>query len=192
MAPFQLLSGGRADVAMMRANARLRYADGSDYQAVELPYAGGVLSMLVVVPDEGAFPAFERALDGARLRDVVDGLRDAQVNLGLPRFEFRSQALLKSTLSELGMPIAFTEEADFSGMTPQGKDMFIQDVIHEAFISVDEEGTEAAAATAVVIGIVSAPELQVDMTVDRPFLFLIRDSETGAVLFLGRVLDPRG
>jgi serpin B len=190
-APFHRLDGSQTRAEMMSVDARLRYVNGDGYQAVELPYAGGALSMLVVLPDEGRFTAFERSLDGSRIRAVVGALRDAQVTLHLPRFEFRSQALLKSALSELGMPTAFTEDADFSGMSPEGKNMLIQDVIHEAFISVDEDGTEAAAATAVVVGIVSAPEVSVELTVDRPFLFMIRDAETGAILFLGRVTDPR-
>lgn len=188
--PFYRLDGSEAQADLMRLDARLRYGKGAGYEAVELPYAGGVLSMVVIVPEKGGFEAFERSLDGAKLREVIDGLGDAQVTLRLPRFEFRSPALLKGALSDLGMPIAFTDDADFSGMSPRGDDLRLQEVVHEAFITVDEEGTEAAAATAVVVGIVSAPAVTVDLTVDRPFLFLIRDNETGATLFLGRLLDP--
>jgi serpin B len=151
---------------------------------------GGLLSMVVIVPDEGAFAEFEAGLDGARLHGVLEGLGDAHVQLGLPRFEFRTQAMLRAALGELGMPVAFTDDADFSGMGPQGEDLLIQDVVHEAFISVDEEGTEAAAATAVIVGVTSAPQQMVELTVDRPFLFVIRDGETGVVLFMGRVTDP--
>jgi serpin B len=188
--PFHRLDGSQTQADLMRLDARLRYGDGAGYEVVELPYVGRDLSMVVIVPDQGTFEAFERGLDGARLRDAIDSLGDAQVNLRLPRFEFRRQAMLKNALSELGMPIAFTDDADFSGMSPRGDELLIQEVVHEAFISVDEAGTEAAAATAVVVGIVSAPAVTVDLTVDRPFLFLIRDDETGAILFLGRVLDP--
>lgn len=187
---FYRLDGSETQAKLMHLDARLRYKAGAGYKAVELPYVGGLLSMVVIVPDEGEFEAFESSLDGARLREVVDSLGDAQVTLRLPRFKFRSQTMLKGALSELGMPIAFTDDADFSRMSPHGDDMLIQEVIHEAFISVDEEGTEAAAATAVVVGIVSAPAVTIDLTVDRPFLFLIRDNETGAMLFMGRLLDP--
>ncbi|GAG00142.1 unnamed protein product, partial [marine sediment metagenome] len=115
----------------------------------------------------------------------------ATVHLRFPRFEFRTQASLSQALKAMGMPIAFGADADFSGMSEQGKDLQIQDVLHEAFIAVDEEGTEAAAATAVIVGVTSArPQEPVELTIDRPFLFLIQDVETGAVLFLGRVLDP--
>jgi len=88
------------------------------------------------------------------------------------------------------MPIAFTDAADFSGMSPTGDELFIRDVLHQAFIKVDEEGTEAAAATAVIMEAVSAPLVTTELTVDRPFIFLIRDDATGALLFMGRVLDP--
>jgi serpin B len=189
-APFYRLDGVAPRVPMMQVDARLRYGTGAGYKAVELPYAGGMLSMVVVVPDEGGFEAFEQRLNASLIRSVVASLGDASVKLSLPRFEFRSQAALKQALSDLGMPIAFMEDADFSGMSPEGRDMFIQDVIHEAFISVDEEGTEAAAATAVVVGIVSAPAVSAELKIDRPFLFLIRDNATGASLFMGRVVDP--
>jgi serpin B len=189
-APFHRLDGSEVEAQLMSLNASLRYAAGSGYQAVELPYAGNALSMVVIVPDEGSFADFEASLDGTTLAEVVDGLGSVEVQLRFPRFEFRTQAALKAALSELGMPIAFTEDADFSAMSPGGDELLIQDVIHEAFISVDEEGTEAAAATAVIVGVTSAPVETVELTVDRPFLFLIRDSETGALLFMGRVVDP--
>jgi serpin B len=191
-APFHRLDGSEVTAELMSVGARLRYGRGSDYEAVELPYVGGELAMTVIAPDEGEFESFEAGLDAARVGDVLDGLGDAQVRLRLPRFEFRTQAALKPALSELGMPIAFSEQADFSAMSPSGADLLIQEVLHEAFISVDEEGTEAAAATAVLAGVTSAPQLSVDLTVDRAFLFLIRDRESGTTLFMGRVLDPGG
>lgn len=108
----------------------------------------------------------------------------------MPKFEFDSKLGLESTLDEMGMPDAFSsEEADFSGIDGTEK-LFITDVVHQAFVSVDEAGTEAAAATGVVVGITSAPSAPVEVTVDRPFVFLIRDVETGAILFVGRVVNP--
>jgi len=125
------------------------------------------------------------------LRRVLGGLGPGtQVVLTMPKFTFRSEALLKDALSELGMPIAFSDGADFSGMTTQ-EPLAIADVIHQAFIAVDEKGTEAAAATAVVMRATSAPPRQIELRIDRPFLFLIQDDETGAILFLGRLSDPK-
>lgn len=190
-APFTRLDGSTVEADFMRLSEDLRYAAGEGYQAVELPYVDGSLAMMVIVPDEGEFAAVEAALGPALLAEVKASLGTVKVNLAFPRFEFRTQAGLKAALIEMGMPTAFDEmAADFSGMGPQGAEMFIQDVVHEAFISVDEDGTEAAAATAVIAGVTSAPSEVVDLDVDRPFLFVIHDRETGATLFVGRVLDP--
>jgi serpin B len=188
-APFHRLDGSTVSAPLMRLSEWLAYRRGEGWQAVELPYAGRELSMVVVVPDAGGFEAFESGLEGTLLDGLVEGLRGSQVNLAMPRFEFRMQAALSEALKRLGMPIAFTEGADFSLMTGQ-EPLRLTEVVHEAFIAVDEEGTEAAAATAVVVGITSAPAEPVNLTIDRPFLFYIRDVETGVVLFMGRVLDP--
>ena len=107
----------------------------------------------------------------------------------MPKFEFESDFSLKDSLAAMGMPDAFTGAADFSGMTGD-RDLFIAEVIHKAFVSVDEAGTEAAAATAVMVAKLAMPEEPVEVTMDRSFIFLIRDIETGAILFVGRVLDP--
>jgi serpin B len=173
----------------MRQSENLAYGAGDGYQAVRLPYAGG-LSMVVIVPDAGKLGSFERGLDGAALRRIANDLKSAQVALTMPKFSFRSNAMLKAALGELGMPIAFTDRADFSGMTKQ-EPLEIAEVIHQAFIAVDEKGTEAAAATAVVMRLTSAPDRVVELKIDRPFVFLIQDDETGAILFMGRLADPR-
>ncbi len=188
--PFTLLDGEQISVPMMRQTEGLPYAAGEGYQAVELYYDGGELSMVVVLPKEGGFEAFDGSLDAARLAEIEAGLSHQQVALSMPRFEFDSQFSLSEALASLGMEVAFTDAADFSGMTG-GPDLLISEVLHKAFVSVDEEGTEAAAATAVVMNLTSAPAGDpVQMTIDRPFVFFIRDVETGTVLFLGRVLDP--
>lgn len=119
---------------------------------------------------------------------IVDGLGVRDVTLTLPRFEYSCQASLKTFLAQLGMPLAFAEAADFSGIDGT-LDLLIHDVVHQAFVRVDEAGTEAAAATGVVVGVTSAPTT-LEVAVDRPFVFLIRDHATGAALFLGRVVDP--
>ncbi len=189
--PFTRLDGSTVEAQLMRLSEELRFAKGTGYQAVELPYVDGSLSMLVIVPDAGGFADFQSAFSADTLETIVSNLKAAQVKLAFPRFEYRTQASLKDALKELGMPIAFEGGlADFSAMSPDGKNLFIQDVIHEAFIAVDEDGTEAAAATAVVVGRTSAPQDVVELTVDRPFLYAIRDNDTGAILFLGRVVDP--
>ena len=185
-AAFTRLDGSTMDVQMMQLSAGLPYAAGDGWRAVDLPYAGGGLSMLVVVPDE--FAAFEASLDGARLDEIVAGLQGRQVALGLPKFGTETKVELARVLAELGMPTAFGAGADFSGITSQAS-LLIDAVVHQANIDVDEKGTEAAAATAVVMRESAAPSA-VDLTVDRPFLFALRDLETGAVLFLGRITEP--
>jgi len=121
---------------------------------------------------------------------TIDGLQPIRLVLTMPGFEFDSEFSLKDTLAAMGMPVAFTDGADFSGMTGN-PELFISDVLHKAFVAVDEKGTEAAAATAVIAGVSSVPiEPPVQVTVDRPFIFLIRDIDTGAILFIGRVMNP--
>ena len=187
--PFYLLDGSEVTAPMMSKTSSFAYTGGEGYQALELPYVGGQLSMLILLPEAGAFEAFEATLDDDRVADILTGLGYQEVALTLPRFEFESGFSLKEALADLGMPAAFTGAADFSGMTG-GRDLFISEVVHKAFVAVDEEGTEAAAATAVMMPLSAAPGQPVQFTVDRPFVFLIRDIETGAILFVGRVLNP--
>lgn len=186
---FTLLDGTTVAVPLMRQSEQLAHAAGDGWQAVRLPYVGGALSMVVLVPDDGRFEEIESALDAALVDEIEASAADRQVVLALPRWEFRSQLGLNEPLRELGMVAAFGDGADFSAMSSEP--LFVSDVVHEVFVSVDEEGTEAAAATAVVMAETSAPiDEPVELTVDRPYLFWIVDEPTGAVLFLGRVLDP--
>jgi serpin B len=186
---FYLLDGSEVTVPMMRKTTSYGYAEGEGYQAVELLYDGQQLSMVIVVPESGEFEAFEGALDAERMSAIVDKLDRQEVALTMPKFEFDSGFGLNDALRAMGMEDAFSEAADFSGMTGT-TELFISSVIHKAFVSVDEEGTEAAAATAVVMAAKAMPAEPVEVTVDRSFIFTIRDIETGAVLFVGRVLDP--
>ncbi|MFU8796965.1 MAG: serpin family protein [Dehalococcoidia bacterium] len=193
---FYLLDGNQVKVPMMRQTESFGYAEGEGYQAVELPYDGGELSMVVLLPDSGEFPTFEQHLDAQRVAAIVDALQTRAVRLTMPKFEFESDFDLKHTLQAMGMtdafvpPCSFTGEgADFTGMT-DNRELFITDVVHKAFVAVDEEGTEAAAATGVIIGLESMPLYDVEVTIDCPFIFLIRDIDTGAILFVGRVLNP--
>ena len=185
--PFYLLDGDQVTVPMMEQTEGFGYTDGEGYQAVELPYDGEELSMVILLPEAGNFQAFEQGLQAPQVCDIITGLQPSGVTLTMPRFEFDSEFSLKNTLEDMGMPSAFST-ADFSGMTGT-RDLYIRDVLHKGFVSVDEAGTEAAAATAVVME-EEAPEPLVEVTVDRPFIFLIRDIETGAILFIGRVLNP--
>lgn len=187
--PFYRLDGDELAVPMMNQTTSYGYAEGQGYQAVELPYDGRELSMVILLPEAGKFEAFEDSLDAERVDAVLDDLEYREVALTMPKFEFESDFGLKDILSTLGMSAAFSNDADFSGMTGD-RELFITDVIHKAFVAVDEEGTEAAAATAVVVGLLSAPPEPIKVAVDRPFIFLIRDIETGTILFVGRVLDP--
>jgi serpin B len=187
--PFHALDGREVQVPMMSQLASFGYAEGEGYQAVELPYDGQELSMVIVLPDAGGFEASEGGLNADFFSSLAEDLTQRQVALTMPRFKYESSFSLKDTLTELGMPIAFLDTADFSGMNGEGG-LYIRDVLHKAFVSVDEKGTEAAAATAVVVGDTSAPSPDVELTIDRPFVFLIRDVQTGALLFAGRLLDP--
>jgi serpin B len=187
--PFYVLDGGQVTVPMMRQTESFGYTEGEGYQAVELLYDGDELSMVVLLPASGDFQVFEEGLEAEKVSDIISGLQPAQVALTMPKFEFDSDFSLKDTLADMGMPIAFSEAADLSGMTGT-RDLCISEVLHKAFVSVDEAGTEAAAATAVIVGETSVPAEPVEVTIDRPFIFLIRDVETGAILFIGRVLNP--
>jgi serpin B len=186
---FRLLSGETVQVPLMRQTETLPTARGEGWRVVELPYDGRELSMVVIVPDDMA--AFEAELSGQRLEAVLSVQRSyKRLSLSFPGFEFRTSIDLKEKLEALGVRQAFTRDADFSGMTG-GKDLFVSAVVHQTFVDVDEEGTEAAAATAVVMAPTGMPEPPTAFDVDRPFLFLVQDAATGAVVFLGRVADPR-
>ena len=195
--PFYGLDGSESRVDMMRQTTNFSYAQGDSYQAVELPYKGGDMSMVILLPGEGRFAEFEDSLDSAALGPILQELQRRRVRLSMPRFELEAALGLADTLEGMGMPNTFDDrKAEFQGMDGlsclAGDDecLLISDVVHKTFISVDEAGTEAAAATAVVVGIPKSviSEEPVELTIDRPFTFLIRDQETGTVLFLGRVV----
>jgi len=184
---FNLLDGDQVTVPMMEQAEYFGYAEGEGYQAVELLYDGEELSMVILLPASGRFEEFASALDAERAASILRGIDPQKVHLTMPKFTYESGFSLKETLAAMGMPAAFTA-ADFSGMDGT-HELFIGDVIHKAFISVDEAGTEAAAATAVVVP-TAAPTPPREVTVDRPFVFMIRDIDTEAILFLGHVVNP--
>lgn len=187
---FNLLDGSQSTVDMMHNGMYIPYMQGNGYQAIELAYAGETAAMDVIVPDAGNFEAFEASFNQAIYDGIINGMQPVAVELGLPKFEFDRDFNLSDTLKDMGMPDAFdTDTADFSGMTG-GRDLFIGDVVHKAFVAVDEEGTEAAAATAVIMETTSAPMYEISLEIDRPFIFIIRDKISGQILFIGRVLTP--
>ena len=190
-AQFTALDGTESTVPMMRRDLRTNYASVPGAEAIELPYVGGDVSMLLLLPEAGTFESFERDLTADRLFGIFEALGDASGDVRLPRFSYEYEVKLSEALAELGMPVAFGSGADFSGMVEGGGGPWIDEVFHKAFVSVDEEGTEAAAATAVVM-VESAPATSFDLTFDRPFIFCVRDRPTDAVLFLGRVVDVGG
>ena len=145
--------------------------------------------LVIIVPDDLA--SFEADLDPIVLAEVLASLEHTQVELRMPSFGMETKVELVPVLEALGIHDAFDPaDADLTGIHPTA-DLFVSDVIHQANVDVDERGTEAAAATAVVIGRSSAPMVEVRLTVDRPFLFVLRDVPTGAALFLGRVTEPQ-
>lgn len=198
--PFHRLEGDPVQVPLMAQTESFPYAARESYAAVELPYFGSSsaeASMVVVVPDPGAFARVEGSFDAAEMEALDGALSTTRLQLALPRFEITSTAALAEALKGLGMSLAFTDRADFSGMVDPEKepeiarDLFLDQVLHEAWVRVDEEGTEAAAATAAMMAVTSMPVGEpVRLIVDRPFLIFIRHRPTGAILFAGRVLDP--
>ena len=189
-AAFTRADGSTVQVDAMSASATnvLGYAEGATWQAVEIPYAGESTSMVVVLPQPGQFAAVEQGLTG----DFVSSLQlSAAVNLQLtlPKFTVHGPVVdLTPQLKALGMVDAFTDSADFSAMTAES--VKLKAVFHDAFVRVDENGTEAAASTAVIGIPVDAPSLTKTVNVNRPFFFFVRDVQTKAVLFVGRVMDP--
>lgn len=191
--PFHVSSEKTLTTLLMQQTHDFRYAERPDLQILELPYVGGDLSMLLLLPRKvDGLGDLEAKLTGQNLASWVAQLQSQKVTVFLPKFKITSEFLLKGTLAALGMSDAFGGQADFSGMDGR-KDLFIGDVIHKAFVEVNEEGTEAAAATAVVMLGRGAPSNSRPVPVfraDHPFLFLIRDNRSGSVLFLSRVTDP--
>lgn len=190
---FANRSGESTEVEMMYQKERdgFEYAEGESYVAVELPYGENAFSMVVVLPDEGSFDAVEGRVDAEFVLSLFDDLAPRAVELELPKFELTSQFSASKHLAKLGVKTPFTRSADFSGMTSD-EELLIDDVLHKAYVSVDEKGTEAAAASAVAMRATSlrADEPQYEkVTVDRPFLFVIRHRETDTVLFVGRVVE---
>ncbi len=198
-ADFHITPQNTVKVKMMQRtdeNAVYPYAETADLQVLSMPYAHGTgngLSMIVLLPKNDNLAVAETALDPRNLSVLEQNISSRRVMVYIPKFKLETQYKLPGTLAAMGMPTAFTGTADFSGMDGR-RDLYISDVIHKAFVNVDEEGTEAAAATGVVMrwnAVVHETPVPV-FRADHPFLFLIQDNNTGAILFAGRVVNPNG
>jgi serpin B len=190
--PFTLLDGSTVGAEMMHGTSTMRYATGDGWESVTVPYAGDA-DMVVVLPDLGRFAEIAAGFGPEDLAAITAGAEVRSVDLTMPKFEFVSEFGLKEPLRTLGMVEAFNPPpgegtADFTGITAE-RELFVQDVVHKSFIKVDEQGTEAAAATAVIIGLSAAPP-PATMTLDHPFLFVIQHRSTGEILFIGQVTNP--
>ena len=203
-APFMTESGSYVEAAMMNRTGDVGYFEDDDVQAIDLPYQGiskslppyvqDLLSMTVFLPRKtDGLRAFEKSLDADRLMRALNRLKELEVELFLPKFRLESQFELGETLRAMGIRDAFAMgTADFSGMADR-EDLAISEMIHKSFVDVNEAGTEAAAATISAMlgsGLDFEPPPPVVFRADHPFLFLIREVETGSILFLGRVADP--
>jgi len=197
--PFYLNSEDSVPVPMMHQTGDFEYMATEEFQALQMPYRGETLAMLVLLPRErDGLAAFENSLTVETLDQVLKAAHKQEVEVYFPRFTLETSFSLKATLTEMGMADAFNGDADFMGMIEYTSDaapeevVRISDVIHKAFVDVNEEGTEAAAATAVtmVAKTVSIPEPPPVFRADHPFIFLIRDNRSKSILFLGRLAKP--
>lgn len=191
-ADFRVSANKTVKVPMMfLQDVEVNYFENEDLQVVELPYLGGDISMLILLPRKD-LPEIESYLSAEKIEALRGKLnRKEKVDIYLPRFKLENKYLLggeNEVLGKMGMPTAFTMEADLSGMTGR-QELYISEVVHQGFVDVNEEGTEAAAATAVIIDWKMLPEKLV-FRADHPFIFMIQEKKTGAILFLGRVVDP--
>ena len=188
---FFLISGQKVQVPMMRQTETFGYARENGNQLISLPYEGNKLSMLIILPDENNFAQVEESIGELDIHNLVRSISYAQLDLSMPKFKIESSFGLAEPLDAMGMKDVFVPGiADLSGMDGT-RDLYISSVQHKAFIEVDETGTEAAAATAVVVGVESMPmDEPIKVSIDRPFIFFIVDNDSGSVLFMGRVLDP--
>jgi serine protease inhibitor len=187
---FTIPGGGRVQVRMMQKQGGFNYLDAGSFQALELPYKGHALAMDIFLPRKpDGLADFEQGLTAEKLADSLAKLHRAMVRVDLPRFTMTSSFELNRELAALGMSLAFSRGADFSGMSERGRELYLSTVVHKAYVDVNEQGTEAAAATGV--GVVATLAVRyVNFVVDHPCFFLIRDLSSGAILFLGRLENP--
>jgi serpin B len=189
---FLLPGGGQVGIGMMHKNEELRYFEAPDFQVLELPYQGRDLAMIVFLPKKvDGLAEFEKQFSASEMQTWLGKLSRYQVDVAVPKFQLTEEFQLKQTLSALGMPLAFTAgKADFSGMSTH-ENLYLDEVVHKAFVDVNEEGTEAAAATGVVVRTLAARVVpKATFRADHPFVFVIRNHKTGSIVFMGRMANP--
>lgn len=187
---FTLLDGSQVTVPMMHMRQQFRYVGTETFLAAELEYQHRNFSMMIILPDPGQFAAVKAMLNNEFFEMLRTQLFDYyNLELSLPRFSYDTNLQLAGVLAEMGMPIVFSGEADFSGISAEP--LFVTQVVHKTFISVDEKGTEAAAVTEIRLGGGGPPNMPLVFNVNRPFIYIIYESTSGAILFMGQVLDPR-
>ncbi len=190
---FFTTEGQPVAVPMMRKigeESGFLYQERGDLQVLQMPYQGENISLLILLPKKRDLVSLERSISAERLAQWRDGLQERQVDVYIPRFKFSAKYFLNENLASMGMPTVFSETADLSGLSAR-KGVFISDVIHQAYIDVNEEGTLAAAATAVCVAESAVPEEKIPVfRADHPFIFMITDDQTGLILFMGRFSDP--
>jgi serpin B len=190
---FRTAGGAKPKVPLMNRTARFGYSEWQDLQALELPYTGKELCLLVLLPKNDNLAGLEKTLTPDRIADISAKLSRQEVIVHLPRFKTTAEFELSKPLKDMGMSLAFSDRADFSGMTSSSEALMLSKVLHKAFVEINEEGTEAAAATAVIATPTAAPARPKAIPVfraDHPFIYLIRDTRNGSILFLGRLADP--
>ena len=192
-APFTLSNGQTINVPMMNQTAEFKYMETDSFQALELPYVNDELSMIIFLPKKvDGIGGFEEMLTAEKLSGWLADLGKREVIVSIPKFKQTSQFGLADVFGSMGMGDAFSPaKADFSGMTG-GRELFISAVVHKAYVDVNEEGTEAAAATGVAMKLTSVAPKATVFRADHPFLFLIRDNSSGSILFIGRMMKPKG
>jgi serpin B len=190
--PFTTAAGKEVRATMLTTDGQLSYQQGDGWQAVSLPYAGAKLAMTFIVPDEGQLATFEDDLDADLLHQALTGGKPTAVKVTVPQFDLDQRSPVGDALRALGVTAPFTTDSDFEPMTtdPNAQPLHLDDVLHQATVTIDEHGTEAAAATAAVFETVSAMLPDQELAIDRPFLFVIHDVANGTPLFIGRVADP--
>lgn len=193
-APFHVSSDKQVTVPLMYQKSRFKYLEGKDFTALSIPYKGNDLSMVILLPDaKGGLAALEKLLNAESLQKwltELDNQRIQKVDLYLPKFKLETGYNLVPPFKQMGMKDAFTGRADFTGMGWKKGDLWIAQIKHKAFVDVNEEGTEAAAATAVEMATKSV-EFSREFRADHPFVFVIKDNRTGAILFMGRLVEPK-
>ncbi len=189
---FFFIHGGQTTVQMMHQTGTYGYSNMTQYQALELPYKGDGMSMLIIMPADKEFENIENSLNAEKINEIVKTLEIKKIDLTFPKFSVETGYSITDPLIEMGILNAFAPlAANFSGIDGT-RDLYIDKIAHKAYVNVDENGTEAAAATAAMMAATSLePEEPTQVVIDHPFIFAIRDQQTKVILFLGRIYNPK-